>query len=440
MIKNLKTFTIAMLATGATVLSANAKAPAITNNGDVLQPVTVTLTVYGGADASFKTADLYKNVTNSLTNVFSKKAELALVTTSLKVQTGTTNVTTTVTTNIPNTLPLSTNTYLIGTNGGPNTDLTIGDTSGSYYVTITATNGTTNLLVTTATLGAGGTVSTTTGTSGTTLTLDANQTLAIGSNAAVATETNLAFGGTAESVDSGVGVAIVSNGTVITSLPIGTNSVDFTLTNVTVGASTNNPFGTNEIVEFTNAFVTNIVYSNGVPVGYGTSNSAFNTSLTTTFTVVATNGATNVQVVTSATDLVQGSESVTITVPVYATNVSSAIAIADQGTNTFVPTNILYVAQVGTNDVTVAKPAAGYNIESLILNTTPLTSAHDPLSLTLQGLLKSTTAKVTISKGNVVTVTNYSWSDVSGYGLKNNTTPIILGGTITVASPSAEKQ
>src|SRR5271157_1506145 len=83
MIKTLKIFAIAILATGATVASTRAAAakPAGTN---VLQSVTTALTVYGEktgvASAQFKTADLLTAVTNALTNKFSKKATLGIAT------------------------------------------------------------------------------------------------------------------------------------------------------------------------------------------------------------------------------------------------------------------------------------------------------------------------------------------------------------------------
>jgi hypothetical protein len=453
MINKLKTFAIAMLATGATVATTRAT-PITYAATNVLQPVSITLTVYEqkpvstptvATGESFNTKALVTAVESALgTNgTFNNKAELALLTSNLVTQTGTTNVTTNVVTSGPNTLLISTNSVVLG----GTTNLTIGNTSGSYYVTITATNGTTNLLVTSTTETINGPVSTTTGTSGTTLTLDANQTLAIGSNAAVGTETNLALGGVAQGVDSGDYVSVISNGVVVTNLAIGTNSVAFTTNSVTLNGNTNTTvtFLTNEVVEITNTTSTNVISNNGTNTGFGPTN-AFTTSLTTTFTV-GTNGGglTNVTIVTSTTDLTTVTNTVTNAEPVYTTNTSTEFVIADGTVNTPVPTNILSVTVHSTNiigetfnrsDVLTAETE--WSIMRLDLNTEGVISnAADNVTLHFQGLVKSTYDDFVVGKLKVP-LTNFSWSDISGYGT-NNGTPIVVGGTMTIQTPAEQK-
>jgi len=452
MIKTLKTFAVAMLATGATVTAANA-AKTTYSATNVLQTVGVTLTVYEQkpvstptvATGSFKTKDLITAVESALgTNgTFDKKAELAILTSNLVTEVGTTNVTTNVVTSVPNTLVVSSNVYLIAGTNGQVTNLVIGDTNigSSIYVTITAANGSTNNVVVT-TAGINGPVNTTN--SATNLTLDANQTLAIGTNAAFSIETNLALGAAAEGVDPGV-VAILTNGVVITNLAIGTNSVTFTLTNVTIGTGTNEivSFPTNAVVEITNANppTTNVIYG-GSPtnaVGFAT-DSSFQTSLTTRFAVAATNGLTNVTVLTTTTDLVTNTVTVTNVVPVYTTNESSELVIADGTVNTPIPTNILYVAEIGTNDIVgeTSKTETDWSIKKMELNTIAVfTNATDIVTLKVQGLVHSTFDDFAVGKSKVA-VTNEAWTDVSGIGT-NNGTPIVVGGTITVGSPTEQK-
>jgi hypothetical protein len=456
MINKLKIFAIALMAAGATVATTRAT-PITYVATNILQPVSVTLTVYEQKPVtvptifpgqSFKTKDLLTAVESALGTTppaggqFSKKAEIALLTSNL-VQFGPTNVVTNLVTSVANTLLISTNSVVLG----GTTNLTIGDTAGSYYVTVTATNGTTNLLVTTTTIGPAGPVSTTTGTSGTTLTLDANQTLAIGTNAAVGTETNLAFNGAPIAVDSGDSVSVISNGVVVTNYDIGTNSVAFTTNSVTLNGNTNTAvtFYTNEIVEITNTTSTNVIANNGTNTGFGASN-AFTTSLTTTFTV-GTNGSglTNVTIVTSTTDLVTNSVTVTntVTVPV-STNTSTELVVADGVVNTPIPTNILDITVHSTNIIgetfnhlAVLTAETEYSIMRVDLNSTALTNAADNVSLSFQGLVKSTYQDLAVGKTKYP-LTNFSWSDISGYGT-NNGTPIVVGGTLTIQAPVAQK-
>jgi hypothetical protein len=457
MINKLKTFAIALMVTGATVATTRAT-PVTYVATNILQPVTLTLTVYEqkpvstptvASGISFKTKDLLTAVESALgTNApadghFSTKAELALLSSNLVTQSGTTNVVTNEVVSIGTNIVLSTNSVVLG----GTTNLTIGNTSGSYYVTITATNGTTNLLVTSTTETITGPVSTTTGTSGTTLTLDANQTLAIGTNAAVPVETNAALGGVAQAIDQSA-VVILTNGVAISTNIIATNTLVFTSNSVEIG--TNITTFTNSssniyTVEIVGNASTNIIDTNGLAPGLGAS-SALTNSLTTTFTV-GTNagGLTNVTIVTSTTDLATNLEAVTNVEPVFSTNTSTELVVADGAVNTPVPTNILGITVHSTNiigetfshtDVLTAETE--WSIMRLDLDTTAvLTNAADNVTLHFQGLVKSTLQDFAVGKVKVA-LTNYSWSDISGYGT-NNGTPIVVGGTMTVQTPALQK-
>jgi hypothetical protein len=476
MINKLKTIAVAMLVIGATMPAANAKVVPIATN--VIQGVTVTLTAYEEkagtsntiASGTFKTANILAAVESSLTNTFSKKATLSLLTSNLVTQTGTTNQTTNEVGNVLTAVDLSTNTYALYSetitisNGAPiltnftTNNVTIGDTAGSYYVTLTATNGTTNVLVTS--VGFAG--PSTTGVVATNLTLDANQTLAIGTNAAVATETNLAFGGTPEAVDA-TSLSVTTNGVAVSNSPIviGTNSLTISNTagNVTVTVGTNVLSATNSATITNEVLIgSTVIISNGTSLGLGTTN-VLSTSLTTSFTIAtnstsSTNGltaletnlitGTNVTVVTTATDYVTNTVTITNPVPVFTTNTSVELVVADQGTNTPIPTTTMSVS-VMPNDIlgetinihtSAITGETLWTIDRLDLSATNATSTNDVLSMKLQGLVKGTFANVKVGKGTVA-VTNQAWSDVSGYGT-NNGVPIVLGGTISIAAPAEQ--
>jgi len=439
MIKTLKTIALAMLATGATVTAANAKATAITYGAtNVLQPVTCSLTVYeqkAGATTpaiasgiSFSTKNLIVAVSNALgTNAtLDKHAELAILTTNGQI--GTTNVVTNVPGSVPNTVVVSSNTLLLGSGAGSN--LVIGNPNGDYYVTITATNGTTNVLVTT--VGINGPVVTTESASN--LTLYADQTIAIGTNTAQPIETNLALGGVSQPVDTSA-LTVISNGTTVATDVLGTNTFSVSTNGSGVIAVT---IGTNT-TDYTNSATvtnvvllgTNVVVTNGTAPGLGYS-SSFTNSLTTTFEV---NSTSNVTVLTTTTDLAQGTVLKTNIEPLINTNITSMLVMADGSTNTPVPTNILYIAEVTTNDI-VAENAADtsrtdWTIKSFILNT-------PTWSLNLQGLVHNTFDAFAVGKTHYA-ITNEAWTDVSGYGTNNAGAPVVVGGTIAVGSPASQK-
>jgi hypothetical protein len=492
MIKKLKIFAITMLATVATVTAARATVTYSATN--VLQPVSIALTVYEQKPVSaptamvgsFKTRDLITAVESALgTNgsPFGNRSELAILTSNILVQIGVTTVTNTnASGNITNTLVLSSNTVTIGrqtitnagTNGAPSftnsgsTNLTIGDTGGNYYVTVTATNGSSNVLATTTTLGIGGLVATTTTNSATNLTLDADQTLAIGTNAAVDTETNLALGGTVLAVDTGTvvvftnGVPIATNVIGTNTLTISTNSADGTNT-VTVTLSTNSTIYTNtdsitNSVDIIGASSTNvIVATNGTAPGLGISASLSDDTLTTTFnlitnTTVLTNGSgtatnttttTNVAIVTTTTDYTTTGVVVS-NVPVYATNTVTELVIADGAVNTPVPTNTLLITQRNTNDIISegiadsTQVTTSWSTKILLLNTTNVfTNALDKVRFRLQGLVNETYQDFAVGQ-NKVAVTNEAWTDVSGDGFINGTA-VVVGGTVTIGTPAIQK-
>jgi len=436
MIKTLKTIALAMLATGATVSAANAKATAITYGAtNVLQPVTISLTVYeqkAGATTpaiasgiSFSTKNLIAAVSNALgTNAtLDKHAELAILTTNGQI--GTTNVVTNVPGSVPNTLVVSSNTLTLGAG----TNLTIGNTSGEYYVTLVSTNGTNNVLVTTP--GLNGPVVTTN--SATNLTLDANQTIAIGSNT-VTVETNLALGGVGQPVDTSA-LTVISNGTTVATDVLGTNTFSVSTNGSGVIAVT---IGTNT-TDYTNSATvtnvvllgTNVVVTNGTAPGLGYS-SSFTNSLTTTFEV---NSTSNITVLTTTTDLAQGTVLKTNIEPLINTNITSMLVMADGSTNTPVPPNILSITEISTNDI-VAENAADtsrtdWTIKGFIL-TTPT------WSLNLQGLVHNTFDAFAVGKTHYA-ITNEAWTDVSGYGTNNAGAPVVVGGTIAVGSPASQK-
>jgi hypothetical protein len=324
MINKLKTLAITMLATGATVTGLHAAPPAYSET-NLFQPLTVTFSLYEeksvsaldvGAAASFKTANLLTEVTDSLSNTFTKKAVLGYVTYETNLSTnlvntlvsnsvptaeaGTnvldlstsivpltvttisnalvvtnlvtiTNVITNTSTNfVSSTTNLGTLTnsgVTLTTNTVTNT-LAIGD-SGTNTITITVTNGTTNITVVAGT-------NTTTYTNLSDLTLSGT-TATVGTNA-YTVETNVVLTNSTSTnsiaIDTSA-VTIETNGAIFASLIIGTNTVTIDVTNsvvsVTVGAtnvtiSTNfisSTNGSTNIVTLTTTVGTNVVTTNG---------------------------------------------------------------------------------------------------------------------------------------------------------------------------------
>jgi hypothetical protein len=455
MINKLKTLAIAMMTAGATV--ATTYAAALTNNGDVLQPVTVTLTVYGETPATFKTATLLTAVTNALTNKFSKKATLDLATEVSIV--ATTNIASLVTNfvtntaNLPVTLTLSPNTL---PGAAVSNGVAIGGVSNIVIGNPLGDNVTIGTNITVVTVGDFGPVTNTYALTNVSIT---DNTVTVGTNPPVTVEDGTqTYAGSATNVDTNtITIAAFTNGVAdpansITNL-LSTNGISVSsttngVTTVTIGGvSYTNGTGTNfEVLLGTNV----VVSTNGAP-GLGTSPTNTLTTLATTTisTVVSNNAGTNYYtniVTTTITDLsttnTTNISSITTNL-LSITNTSSELVIADGGTNTTIPSAILSVSEV--LDVSISKPVGNYAIEHLVLDTTTNAlgtngpAVASPWYIKLQGLVKNTTASVTISKTDKVAVTNEAWSDVSGYGT-NGTTPIVLGGTISVASPSAEKQ
>ena len=405
-------------------------------------------------------------------------------TTSNELTTNISGITTNVETNVvssPASLVLGSNSFAIGsglvTNAGatnsPNvatstgtTNLTVGYTNGDYYLTLTATNGTTNVNVTS--VGVNGPV--TTDESASTVTLYANQTSAVGTNAATATETNVTFGGTGEPVDA-ASITIETNGVTVTNILIGTNS--FAISTNSPGAGTNVvtvTVGTTSVSVTNTATVTNLVLlgtnvvdTNGVTSGFGT-NATFTSSLTTTFTfvtntVVTTNSGgiptntvitTNVAVVTETaenllttnvvTNRTTNYESVVVTNSGGPAQFAVVQVISNVPVYTAVPAGLLTIAPANTNDVAAdtRTTTSDYAVETLTVN--------DPANVTgvsylkVQGVVHNTAQDLAVktAAGGEIVVTNSAWTDVSGWGT-NDGAPIVVGGTITVGTPSAQK-
>lgn len=434
MINKLKTYAIAILAAGATVGAANA-AKVVYTGTNVIQPVNITLTVYGEGKTettagALKSVDVLTPIEKALTttNTFDKKAELVLLTTSLVVQTGTTNVVTNVVGSVSSTLTLSTNVITVADTNGA-TNLVIGSAGGDNVVISP-----TNVAVVTASV-VGGVLTYTTNNYGTANVSVSDNTVVVGTNAGVAVADMNVSGPTSSLDTNQITLIAITNGVPVhggtNSYNLGTNSVSVsTATNgaVTVTLGTNvytNGTGTN----FEVLFGTNVVVGVSNAPGLGATN-ALSTIATTTLSNMVSGTVTNLVAVTTITDYTTNSVPVTNTLPVYGTNSSSEFAIADNGVNTAIPTNILAVTPKSTNDLvtTVKTSTTGYDVQGLLLTATN-SSAY--LTLKLQGLVKSTSATVTLAKDNVVTITNATWSDVSGYGT-NGTADIVGGGTITI--------
>jgi hypothetical protein len=433
MIKKLKIFAIAMLATGATVASTRAATTYISTN--VLQPVTVTLTVYGekagsqssigtGAAASFKTANIVAAVEaglggkNSQGNAFGAKASLDLLTyetVSIPAITNaaTTNVVTntsvlvtnaTVVTNVvstPSVLTLNTNTVahlasttnvgvetnaLTGT-GTTNTSTTglsnfvaavtnnvlLGNTNGDF-VTVTATNGTTNLTVNTVSA-LNGPTNTTYATNS--FTFDANQTVLIGTNAAIAVETNANEVGTTATnlaVDAS-SVLVETNGVAVTNLVIGTNTYTISTNSV---VSTNGSTNTLVVTVGTNT----VTLTNSVVVGTNaavvvTTNTAYIVSASGTNTIVGTNeqgGFTNVDTLTTtftvSADVTNFTTNTTIN-----TNVAFGVTNVIVTTNETIGTNLAIVTET-SSFTTVTNVGTNLSTNFLVTITTNAASTN----------------------------------------------------------------
>lgn len=431
MINKLKTYAIAILAAGATVGAANA-AKVVYTGTNVIQPVNITLTVYGEGKTettagALKSVDVLTPIEKALTttNTFDKKAELVLLTTSLVVQTGTTNVVTNVVTTVPNTLTLTTNTVLLTNNAGQTNTFTIGNAAGN-----TITIGSNITVVTVGPLGP------TTSTYALTNVTVSDNTVTIGTNPPITVEDSMATGAITSVDTNTLSTVTYTNGvpTATNSLgALGTNAISITtstngVTTLVIGGVTNsytNAGGTNIGIDFG----TNVVVGASNAPGLGSTN-ALSTIASTLFSNTVSGGTNTVTYVTTITDETTNSVPVTNAVPIYGTNSSSEFAIADNGVNTAIPTNILAVTPKSTNDLvtTVKTSTTGYNVQGLLLTATN-SSAY--LTLKLQGLVKSASATVTLAKNNVVTITNETWSDVSGYGT-NGTSAIVGGGTVSI--------
>jgi hypothetical protein len=400
---------------------------------NVIQPVSITLTVYGEKtgtlSASLKSADVLASVEKAITttNTFDKKAELVLATSSIVTQVSTTNVVTNVPTTVPNTLSLTTNTVLLTNNVGQTNTITIGNPAGD-----TVTIGSNITVVTAGPLGP------TTNTYALTNVTVSDNTVTVGTNAAITVQDS-SVSGAITSVDTNtISTVTYTNGvpTATNSLGVlGTNAISIAtatngVTTVVIGGVTNsytNAGGTNIGIDFG----TNIIVGATNAPGLGATN-ALSTIATTTFSNAAPGGTNTVTYISTITDNSTGSVLVTNVVPVFGTNLSSELAIADSGINTPIPSSVLSITAVTTNSVSSSTKTSttSYSVKSLTLNAT-----NSPaLTLKLQGLVKSATASVTLAKDNVVSVTNETWADVSGYGT-NGTSPIVGGGTITISAP-----
>jgi hypothetical protein len=382
-IKKLKILAAAMLVTGATVADTRAVTDVATN---VLQPVTVTLTVYAektgsqssigtGAAASFKTANVIAAVENALggknvlTNAFSPKATLDLLTYETITIPGSTNTVTNTSILITNetvltnsgglvTLALSTNieplssvTTNIGTytnstgatgttnfeggatNGVSSTNdntVTIGILGGNQ-VTISATNGVTNVII--LTQGPDGATSVT-NTNSPTIVLDANAVAIEGTNVPVTT--NLEYDLTPAAIYTN-DVTLTTNGGGSVVITVGTNTVAITTNTVTIPGVSTNSFGTNVVV----TIGSDVVVSNGVGAGFGT-NSTLDSTLAAAFTV-----STNISFTTNtvlSSNVVSG-----VTNVVFATNETIATNLAIVTSTSVYTTNEVVTTNFTTN-------------------------------------------------------------------------------------------
>jgi hypothetical protein len=428
MIKKLKIFAFAMLATGATV--ANTKASTSYESTNVLQSVTTTLTVYGqktgsqttlgtGAAASYKTANLVAAVeaglggTNIQGNHFGTKATLDLLTyetvsipattnpavTNVLTNTSVLVTNSTVVTNItssPSTLVLNTNTVAllatttnvgVGTNalsgsgaitssaGGVSNfvtsvtnNVTLGDTFGNY-VTVTATNGTTNLTLNTVN---GLTGPTNVSYATNSFTYDANQTAIIGTNTPVPVETNAVYTNVSGGQPTNVAIdasslVVFTNGVPIVTNVIGTNtytiatnsvvSTNGTTNTLVVTVGTNVTTVTNSVMVGTNAptvvstNTVDIVSASDTNVVVGTNELGASTntdSLTTTFTVV-TNVATFTTNTTFVTNTGVSTNEIVTTNETIATNLAIVTETAAYTASTNVSTNLSTNFLITTN-------------------------------------------------------------------------------------------
>lgn len=433
MIQKLKTLAIAMLATGATVTAVNGKTPPpVTTN--ILQSVTVALTYYGNNGinaASFKTSDLLTAIENSITGVtFGKHATLSVATVLAETNiesSPTSNSTPILVTNIVSpAVAVSSNTVVIGTNG-MGTNLTIGVTDGNYLSI--SSNGTVSIYQ----AGPDGPTLVTNEAVTGSITLGTSNVVVDGTTLAISNTAT--FGGTPEVDTTDV---VITSGGGTTNIP-GVGAVIYTneVISTVGGVSTTNSFDTNDLVYIGSE----LVVSNGAPVtGFGTNSSLPVNFTSTTFTVSAANGGTNVSIVTTATEYSTNTAVTTNGYEVVTPGYTSWV-VADQGTNTSIPTNILVVREASANNIatTVHGLDVDYSVKHLELNATNLT-------FKLQGLVKSSEVLEIVGTGSGKTtldVTNANWTDVNGYGtngLLKTPFPVVYGGagTITIGTPTKQ--
>jgi hypothetical protein len=412
MIKKLKTFAIAMLATGATVTATHAAAIVYAST-NLFQPLGVTLSVYEqkaigaasgtstvdtivtGAAASFKTANLLTAVTNTLGVGFSKKALLGYITLETN-----TIVSETVNSNSPilgtNAINTGTNTIGLSTNIVP----LVTTTSNIGVVTNVFTTTNTFTVITNA-LGGDGSI-TNPGVPATNITFITNgfTSGSLTTNAEGAPVTNtLAIG------DSGSNTITIS---------IGTNATSNLVTNIVVTTATT----TNT---FTNLSQVSLNGDTAV-VGTNTLSVETNTSLVSALATNAVGIDTNAVTIetngVAYTNLVIGTNAVVIsTTNVVGTNgvTNVAVKVGVGTTEVTISTNVLSTTNSASNTVTFVT-ALGTNAGTTnsFTNTVPYTN------LVLVG------SEVVVSNGTTLNFgTNSTLTD------SLTTTVTVLGGSTT---------
>jgi hypothetical protein len=258
-----------------------------------------------------------------------------------------------------------------------------------------------------------------------------------------------------------------TNQFITTNFVVTTNQVVVSNQVITTNALvvTNQVLVTNQVIA-TNALTsTNVITTNNAII---TTNSIASTNQLTTNNVVV---ATNISIISEVGDYV--ATSVTNTNNVVATNFpvvvpgstniggSSIVVVAEttgagaslSNIYTAVPPSLLSIAKVpNTNGIDIVGQTStatttnenDYEIKSFVLNASITTTNSTNVlgAFTLQGLVHNTLDYVAVASATTdkkIAVTNETWTDVSGYGT-NGTIPVVLGGTISIASPATVKQ
>ena len=334
--------------------------------------------------------------------------------------TGTPGVTNGTTTNVA----IDASSLVIETNGVALTNFVIG--TNTYTVStnsVVSTNGSTNTLVVTV------------GTNTVTLT---NSTVS-GTNAPVVVATNTVEIVSADSTNIVVGTNEAggfTNADTLTTVFTVVSDVTNVVTNTTFTTNLN---GTTNVITVTNQTISTNLEIVTETASYSTAtnivtNFTTNFLVTTNITPATTNAATNI---------VGGPGSLVIA-EVVGTGASATPVY------TPVPAAILSITNPATtNDILADTKTviSDWTIKQLILNTTTNATTNavtTPITLTLQGLVHSTrdnfsvASALTVAEHGKITVTNEAWTDVTGYGIAG-TTPLVVGGTVTVGTPVASK-